>query len=159
MCDDHITHHHCLENTVKRLWVFVSFIIDNEPPILLLWKTWKLHRVMVVQLFSWVPNIWHSFNNALYYPSFIPSVSVGGGVSGRGKIRPITASAASQRSWTAFWRRLEMCSGKKKKSATKKLRPFLKPNPNQTFLKVITCSEVSFHYFSLIQSSALPGPN
>jgi hypothetical protein len=47
----------------------------------------------------------------------------------------------------------------KKKSATKKLRPFLEPNPNQTFLKVITCSEVSFHYFSLIQSSALPGPN
>lgn len=45
---------------------------------------------------------------------------------------------------------------KKKKSATKKLRPFLEPNPNQTFLKVITCSEVSFHYFSLIQSSALP---
>lgn len=114
MCDDHITHHHCLENTVKRLWVFVSFIIDNEPPILLLWETWKLHRVMVVQLFSWVPNIWHSFNNALYYPSFIPSVSVRVGVSGRGKIRPITASAASQRSWTAFWRRLEMCSGKKK---------------------------------------------
>lgn len=45
----------------------------------------------------------------------------------------------------------------KKKSATKKLRPFLEPNPNQTFLKVIPCSEVSFRYFSLILSSVLPG--
>lgn len=52
-------------------------------------------------------------------------------------------------------KRFKICSGKKI-SATKKLRPFLEPNPNQTFLKVITCSEVSFHYFSLIQSSALP---
>lgn len=55
----------------------------------------------------------------------------------------------SEEARNVFW--------KKKKSATKKLRPFLEPSPNQTFLKVITCSEVSFHYFSLIRSSALPG--